>query len=156
MNGRGGSYPALGAEILFARVHLDRGRLVVRMPVNGDNVGYRPQQCWWCAGIYRTEPKSRCRGARGEMEDYDTTESPSVIHSAPEFLLCMQIIPPQTIYTYIADGSPWRLPDASCTRLTAPRYDFDKTDDDSERPWVWDQAFSSLDHTMRSWPGVGR
>lgn len=40
--------------------------------------------------------------------------------------------------------------------VTAPRFDFDKTRDDSERPWVWDQAFSSLDHTMRSWPGVGR
>eukprot|EP00752_Nemacystus_decipiens_P007419 g6633.t1 len=40
--------------------------------------------------------------------------------------------------------------------LPAPRYDFAKNPDDSERPWVWDQAYSSLDHTGSSWPGVGR
>lgn len=46
----------------------------------------------------------------------------------------------------------------SCSRVTAPRYDFakSKSQDDRERPWVWDQAYSSLDHTRSSWPGVGR
>ncbi|CAM9973276.1 unnamed protein product [Pylaiella littoralis] len=40
--------------------------------------------------------------------------------------------------------------------LPAPRYDFSKSQDNSERPWVWDQKLSPLDRTMSSWPGVGR